>query len=315
MATFFDIPGTNPPNAFSAPIQALLVSKPPTSTPDETVSHIVTAVTSSPDPDNALWQLWDAFINSVVNATSHEPHLALLDALRAHSPTQPTNVDTGADTKSSLRSNLSPDGKLHWSTLPRFAWQWRDDHDILEAWRAWDGIREDKATGKVTSKLELSPAAHFGRFIDFSAALLKASHDNGGNGVDAINVFYACRNVLEHDVEKSGLPRPDRTVHVISPEELWRLDVRVAATWVRDGGLALWEADREAFCENYAATLEAKTDLWPREDGLMRERWELWERRLRELSTDEVLDEETRAVVLEAAQVVSGLLEKPTDET
>ncbi|RDW84197.1 DUF3632 domain-containing protein [Aspergillus mulundensis] len=310
MATFFDIPGSNPPTPFSAPIQALLASTPPSSTPDETASHIVDAVTSSPDPSSALWQLWDAFFTTVVNSASHGPHLAFLDALRAQPPTQPTHVRAATDAESYLRSYLGPDGKLRWSKLPRFDWQWRDDHDILEAWRAWDGIREDSAIGTITSKLERTPAELFLRFIDFSTALLEVNHLRGGNGVSSISVFYACRNVLERDVGHSGLPRPDRTVHVISPDELWTLDVRVAATWMRDGGLALWEADGEDFRRHYAATLEFKTDLWPREDGLARERWELWGRRLRELSTDGSLDEETRAVVVEAAGVVTRLLEE-----
>lgn len=94
------------------------------------------------------------------------------------------------------------------------------------------------------------------------------------------------------------------------PEQLWALDVRVAATWMRDGGRALWEADYEELRRHWAAALNDKTELWPREYGLTRERWVLWGERLRALSIEGSLDEETQAVVTEAADVVSAILEE-----
>lgn len=79
---------------------------------------------------------------------------------------------------------------------------------------------------------------------------------------------------------------------------------------MRDGGRVLWETDQEELWEHYTAALVDKTELWPREDGLTRERWQLWGERLRALSTDERnLDVETRAVVTEAAEAVEGILE------
>jgi hypothetical protein len=72
----------------------------------------------------------------------------------------------------------------------------------------------------------------------------------------------------------------------------------------------LWETDVEELRKHYAAALGQKTELWPRTDGLTRERWELWGKRLRELGAEEGgLDGETRAVVREAAEVVDGLLQ------
>ncbi|GIK02217.1 hypothetical protein Aspvir_006266 [Aspergillus viridinutans] len=299
MTTILDIPGTNPPNPFTTPIQALLLSTNPSSTPDETAAHLVTAVTTSPDPAHALWQLWDAFFTAVATSTTHTPHLALLDALRTQPPTQPTNVRAGSDAQRSLRSYTSPDGKLNWGTLPRFSAQWRDVHDILEAWRDWDGVRDSTSTATGRG------AESFLHFCAFSAALLKATNRKGG--VHPVWVFYACRDVLECERPQAHQPK----AHIIPPEEVWALDVRVAATWVRDGGVALWEADHEELRRHWAAALDEKTELWPREDGLTRERWQLWERRLRELSAEgEVLDGETRAVVAEAAEVVSGLLKE-----
>jgi hypothetical protein len=116
--------------------------------------------------------------------------------------------------------------------------------------------------------------------------------------------------VLEFERERLDQDQQQKP-HRILPEEVWALDVRVAATWVRDGAVALWEADREELRRHWGAALDERTELWPREDGLTRERWELWERRLRELSAEgEILDGETGAVVEEAAEGVSRLLKR-----
>jgi hypothetical protein len=267
MTTILDIPGTNPPNPFSTPIQALLSSTDPSTTPDETAANLVTSVTTSSDLARTLWELWDAFFTAVATSTSHLPHLVLLDALRAQQPTQPNNVRAGSDAQQRLRSYTEADGMLHWETLPRFSAQWRDVHDILEAWRDWDGVRDSHSSAASSSGAE-----YFLRFCNFSAALLKAT--NGKGEVHPVCVFYACRDALERE-------KPHRS----PPEQIWALDVRVAATWMRDGGLALWETGHEELRQHWAAALDEKTELWPREDGLTRERWQLWERRLRELST------------------------------
>lgn len=74
------------------------------------------------------------------------------------------------------------------------------------------------------------------------------------------------------------------------------------------GGPALWEADYEGLRQHWAAALDEKTELWPREEGLTRERWLFWGNRLRALSTEGTLDKETVAVVIEAAEVVSLLV-------
>ncbi|KAL6232016.1 hypothetical protein BDW75DRAFT_218713 [Aspergillus navahoensis] len=306
MTTILDSPGTNPRNPFSAAVQALLATPEP-----ETAADLVTSVTTSTDPARALWQVWDAFFTAVVHSNSHASHLAALDALCAQPPTQPNNIRTGSDAERRLRSYTGPDGKLQWSGLPRFSAQWRDVHDILEAWRDWDGVREDSAAGTVTSKLDSSGAEFFLRFVKFSATLLKDSVNRAESEIHPVNVFYACRAVLEHDLKQSGLAqvnKPKAKAHMIPPEQAWALDVRVAATWMRDGGRALWKMDYEELKQGWAAALEDTTALWPRQDGLTRERWELWGHRLRELSTEEILDGDTRAVVVEAAEVVGRLL-------
>lgn len=299
MTTILDVPGTNPLNPFSAPIQALLTSSNYSSCLDETAAQLVTTVTTSSRPGHALWELWDAFFTAVATCTtSHAPHLVLLDTLREQPPTQPKNVLF-------LGSYTQADEKLHWSALPRFRAQWRDVHDVLEAWRDWDGVRVSGAgdTSTTTSTLSSRGDEYYLRFCIFSAALLKAT--NGKGEVHPIWVFYACRTVLERDGPQPRQPKE----HKMSVEQVWALDVRVAATWMRDGGRALWETDCEALRLHYAAALDDKTELWPREDGLTRDRWGLWGNKLRALSTEEgKLDEETRIMVTEAAEVIEGLL-------
>ncbi|KAJ5203232.1 hypothetical protein N7449_005311 [Penicillium cf. viridicatum] len=299
MTTILDVPGSNPPNPFLRPIQALLTpsnhSPPPT--PAETAADLINSVTTSSDPAHALWELWDAFFTAVATSpTSHNPHLSLLDALHAHPPTQ-LNVRARYYASSYIRA----DGKLHWQTLPRFSAQWRDVHDILEAWRDWDGVRDSVAENDTISTLSSSGGEYFLSFCVFSAALLKVTKGKGN--MHPIWVFFACRDVLERDGPQS---RPQKA-HRMSSEQLWALDVQVAATWMRDGGRVLWEADYEL---RHWAALDDKTELWLR-GGLTRERWILWGKRLRALSRQGIL-EETVAVVVEAADVVSGILEDST---
>ncbi|KAJ5121451.1 uncharacterized protein N7515_009412 [Penicillium bovifimosum] len=180
MTTILDVPGSSPPNPFTTPIQALVttnLSSAPVPALDETAAYLVTSITTSPDPAHALWMLWDAFFTAVVtSSTSHDPRLALLDALRVQLPTQPNNVPSRSDAERRLRSYTGADGKLQWQTLPRFGAQWRDVHDILEAWRDWDGVRESSAKDNSTAiTLINSGDKYFLRFCGFSAALLKAT--------------------------------------------------------------------------------------------------------------------------------------------
>jgi hypothetical protein len=325
MTTIFDVTGTKPSNPFTPLIQqAFQVGATESTKHDEIAAQIVETVTSSPKPATALWSLWDAFFVSIATPTtpgattstsdSFAPHFALLNALRAHPPTTPTNVAAASDEEAQLRNYTDKaDGKLHWTSLPAFDWQWRDVHDILEARRDWDGIvrpKDSEATTTTTTSAESErhdPAGYFLRFIDFSVALVRERHQHHDAGTLPVWVFFNCKNVLERETPQP----PQRRKHAIAPEQVWALDVRVTAMWVRGAGRVLWETDVEELRKHYAAALGQKTELWPRTDGLTRERWELWGKRLRELGAEEEgkLDGETRAVVKEAAEVVEGLLQ------
>lgn len=308
MTSLVNNPSHNSPNPFSTPIQAIITSTSLNISIDEKdhLDTIVSTLATSARPDGALWEFWDAFFMSVATSASHTCHLALLSALRTQLPSQPSNVATGSDADLRLSSYTRGDGKLYWSALPRFDSQWRDVHDILESRRDRDDVRN--LGGACNSPARGDDC--FLRFCTFSAAFLKET--NGKAELHPVQVFYACRNVLESE----GPQARESVAHRISAEQLWALDVRVTATWVRDGGRALWETDHAKLRRNWAATLEFETDLWPRKDGLTRERWTLWRERLRILSIDEQsLDEETRAVVIEAAQVIENILHESSNET
>lgn len=104
---------------------------------EKTAKELVDAVTKSKDPANALWELWDGFFKLFVHfSTSYAPFVNLVQAVRAQSPIQPTNVPARSDAKLNLSSHIQEDGKLNWSKLPQFDWGWRNVHDILQQWRA-----------------------------------------------------------------------------------------------------------------------------------------------------------------------------------
>lgn len=318
MTSVFNEPGTTatPLNPFLQPILTYLVSSadcPDVGTPE----HLVATVTSSPDPLNALWQLWDAFFTTVLCADPlplrYVPHLAFLKALSAHPPTEPKNVPAGSYAARHLRWYTQADGKFHWSTeLPRFHALWRDAHDSLEGWRRLKATASSAEAVAVTTTLSNSNggalpdhAQCYLRFCAFSAALLKASEKRCVKG-QPMQVFFACLRVLEHE-------RPGGQEHAgpyrISSEQVWASDICAAATWMQDGGPSLWNADEQKLRETWAAALDEPTELYQREDGLTRDRWQLWAKRFQELSTDnQGLIAETRAMVSGAAEVVKNLL-------
>jgi hypothetical protein len=303
MATAYS---TGPPNHFVTPIQALSISTHGSaalaSACNKTAADLVSIVTASANPSSELWQLWDAFfLGAIASESPYAPQFALLDALRAQLPTQPTNVVAGSLQELQLNNYTQSDGQLHWSKLPRFASLWRDVYDALEAFRDWD-----KPSGNSTgNSLGISDSEYFLRFCRFSAALLKATH--GEAEVDPIQVFYTTRNVLE----SKGPTPTKREAHRITAEQLWSLDICAATTWLLDGGRALWETDCGFLREHYGESLDVKTELWPREDGLIAERWRLWEERLRALSTEDgSLDEKVRAEAIRAADEIESILKE-----
>ncbi|KAH9882559.1 hypothetical protein J1614_000795 [Plenodomus biglobosus] len=302
MTSILDAPGASSPNRFSQLMQNVCASTDSSSTIEEAANSIVTAVRMSKAPGNTLWQVWDAFFKAVVDSSSnHIQLLALLDALRKQ---RSLSFSPGSTAARSLRSHTEADGKLHWAMLPGFGTQWYDTNSILEEWRDWDGVRVptgDKLS--VTSTLSSSATDFYLRFIEFSTAALNVAGME--HQIHPINVFYACKNVLECKSVKPSDTRP----HRLSSEQKRALDIRVAATWVREGGRHLAAMEPAELRQHWAAALDEQTEFWPRKDGLTWERWKLWMERLIALRAgEEVLDEETRGITAQAVDVIRDIV-------
>jgi hypothetical protein len=280
------------------------------STCNETAAYIVDIVNTSADPAFALYQLWNAFFfSTIASEYPYAPQLALLEALRAQPPTQPTNVAARSNKASMLRPYTKSDGQLHWPELPAFSWQRQDVYDALEASRDWDSSPVFGPTESPTANsLHISGSEAYLRFVRFSVALLKTTI--GKDYVSPIQVFYTTRNVLE---SKGPEPKEEEP-HRFTAEEVWSIDIEAAATWLIDGGRILWETDCEDFRKLYGRSLDHPTELWAREDGLIPERWQLWEERLRALSTEDGgLDKKVRNLAIRAADEITSILEENQD--
>lgn len=141
------------------------------------------------------------------------------------------------------------------------------------------------------------------RYCGFSASLLKTMGRTGG--VHPVRVFYEARNTLERDVPLDN----DRGEGKMRPRDVWDLDVRVAAIWIRDGAGRLWDVDAHMLRQHWGSTLDySATGRWPRTDGLTLERWRLWLKRVRVVGGREESGDETKRVLSQAAQVLENLL-------
>jgi hypothetical protein len=298
MATILD-PGSNTLNPFMTVFTSICTWSSSNTTVDDTVAQIVAVVTAARYPHTKLYELWDAFFTSVVAyPESHSTLLVIINTLAAHPP---THIRLSYTAKNRLSTYLQSDGKLCWSLLPHYHDLWRDTHDILEASRDWDIVHHSEDQDS-----DCPVATKFLRFCEYSAAALKAAQHDREHGSLSLWVFYACRDVLEC---KEPEPRQSKP-HRLSAEQLWALNIRVAAIWLRDGARALWETDGEFLREHWALALDEETQLWPCNEGLTRQRWLLWEDRMRALAVDEKhLEELTTKVMLEAADVVKELLQ------
>ncbi|THY31799.1 hypothetical protein D6D01_02790 [Aureobasidium pullulans] len=296
MTSILDIPGDNPPKPFLVTFSSVFTST-SLGALDEIADQIVETVTVSSDPNTKPCELWDAFFTTVVtHPNSLSALLIFLGHLKTQSPATPANVRLGSNIGSYLRSHLQRDGRIYWSLLPGYHSQWRETYDILEAWRDWDGVRASGAPS-----LDYPVAMYFLRFCDSSAAESKAT-DAERQGALTMCVFNACRDVLERSEAKPQQAGPHRT----SSDQLWALDVRVTATWLRDGAQTLWETDSEAL----HCSTRGGNGIVAAKHGLTKERWRLWLDEIRSLATDrEHFDQMTRVIIAEAADVVGELLQ------
>jgi hypothetical protein len=98
-------------------------------------------------------------------------------------------------------------------------------YDVLKAQCDPDSVHVSGPSDEtIANSLGVTGCEYLLRFCRISAALGKAT--NGKDQVHPIQVFYTCRNVEAHG---------------LTADQLRSLDICTAATWLLDGGRALWE--------------------------------------------------------------------------
>jgi hypothetical protein len=107
-------------------------------------------------------------------------------------------------------------------------------YDVLKAQRDPDSVHVSGPSDDSTANsLSVTGCEYLLRFCHISVALVKAT--NGKEQVRPIQIFDTYRNV---------------EAHRLTAGQLQSLDICAAATWLLDGGRALWETDREYLREH-----------------------------------------------------------------
>lgn len=254
----FDVQESGDVKPFFAEIQLFVRSRDGDAT--LTAAHLTKVVAEYKRVDEGIWRLWDSFFISVATTPhSSVQHIALLEAIKAQP--QRLAIKGFRDTASSQQNARCDENEvaLRWQTLPKFGDQWRDVHDVLEAWRDWNGTRVGSSGSDSQSG---SPGDYYLRFCSFSAALLKQASQT--SVISPIWVFYAGRNVLEHEDPRSM----HRRSNGISAQQLWDLDVHVTSMWFQEGSSSLWRMCETDLRLDYTDAVDEPTELWPRQDGL-----------------------------------------------
>lgn len=83
----------------------------------------------------------------------------------------------------------------------------------------------------------------------------------------------------------------------------------MTSLWFQDGSDSLWGLHEADLRTEYAYAIDEPTELWPRQDGLTKVRWELWRARLNTLAQDtDTLWDETKAAAASAVTIIDSLI-------
>lgn len=275
-----------------------------TTTVEATARLIVDNITNAHHPVTKRHRFWDIFFAGVIfSDRSHELCVDLLLKIRAHPSTTAKRILHGcAESK-----------QLHWKTLPDFHVHWRELYDRLYSRRdrlpeMGDGSENGIPSG-FPSKTNCND---YLRFVEFSA---KALRWHVGH-IHPYHVFAACRDVLEQEGPKIREEQEDR----LTSEDLWVLDVTATSSWVIFAAGTRFEMNSEMLRSQYEDELDAEQELWPRTDGLTRDRWLFWDGRFRGIAQYTAIGESSteimavrkaivKEVVIEAAEVIRFVLD------
>ncbi|KAL9121732.1 MAG: hypothetical protein Q9187_001713 [Circinaria calcarea] len=276
-----------------------------TLSPTATASLLTSSVSNSANINEALWHLWGAVFSAAASTPRHHaPLIDLLHAIRDIPSLEPSPPrSNGQDLTSSSTTSPEASSRLNWRSLPRFGAEWRSKHDMLRAWR-------DSGMSGEKERLANDPAAvpagvQFVNFCEFSAKMVAARFEQ----VETVWGFIACRDALENGKwEEQGAARSGGRA-LLSPAEVYALDVSVAAQWVLHAADVLFTVGNSGLSDYWAKALEVQTEFWKGAPGFSRGRWELWCKRFRWAEEQGELGEESRVLAGKAAAKIEGLTE------
>jgi Protein of unknown function (DUF3632) len=270
-------------------------------------SRLTSNITNSKDVDTAPCEVWSLIFSAAALTTDHHHLLIdLLHTIRALPSATLDNSHSTIEDPTVFESHISPkdSSQLIWASLPNFASQWRDTYDMLDAWRG-GGLHGEK------ERLANDPAAvplgvQFVNFSAFSARLLAAYPDQ----MDIVWGFFACRDALEMKRERwdttSGTGKKRR--ELLSPAEVFSVDVSAAAQWILHSGASLFIVDNSEIPDYWAKGLEKQTDYWKGAAGFSHGRWKLWHQRFIELEKEEDMGKEVKVLAKKAAAEIERFI-------
>jgi Protein of unknown function (DUF3632) len=272
-----------------------------------TASSLTSSITHSKDVDIALCIVWGLIFDAAALTTDHHQRLIdLLHTIRALPSTTLENSHSTTEDHATFESHVSSkdSSQLIWASLPNFASQWRDTHDILDAWRG-GGLHGEK------ERLANDPAAvplgvQFVNFSAFSARLLAAYPDQ----MDIVWGYFACRDALEMKRQRwdttSGTGKTRR--ELLSPAEVFAVDVSAAAQWILHSGASLFVVDNSEIPDYWAKGLEKQTDYWKGAPGFSHGRWKLWHRKFIEMEEEEDMGKDVKVLAKRAAAEIERFI-------
>jgi Protein of unknown function (DUF3632) len=276
--------------------------------PTTAASTLASSAVESQNVGDAVWYIWEAIFAAA--ATKPEHYAPLIDMLQAMSampdvePNATPSTDQQPTSTSTSTSNTQAPPESHWFSLLRFGALWRDKHDILESWR--DGSLNGEKERLANDSAALPAGVQYVNFNAFSAKLVALRFEQ----VSKIWAFYACRDALERGGwEEQGEPALFRAP-LLSPAEVYAIDVSAAAQWVLCAGAVLVEVNNSDIEEHWARGLAQRTELWKGEPGYSRGRWGLWSQRFRWVEEQEEWGEEVKVLAGKAAAEIDRLLKE-----
>ncbi|KAJ5473174.1 Protein of unknown function DUF3632 [Penicillium sp. IBT 31633x] len=225
------------------------------------------------------WALWNLVYEAAADFdSSHSSLLALLGEFQK------------AD--SHIPGSKAEDKPSEW--LACFGSMWRDK---------WDILSPHALSGWTMSTSQT--ARRWNNINAFSAKLLATTSFSRGAKLRAFGLA-SLRRCLETDPNTFKVQRKPPWYRMDLTEML-AADVCAAAQWPIHAGGLLWEDTRLEEPELIRRLLPGQTELWKGEQGLTKERWQLWKERFMFMAKYEDFGPNTRQIAQETTQIMGKI--------